>query len=208
VRIPPKKIVSSLTQLQKKESINQTLKKRPRNRPVLVFGYGSLLWKPIISFKGYEKAKLNGWSRKVCSWTVHARGTVKKPGLVFSLDKDKAGCCEGLVFELDEAFLEQDLETLWEQEMHSNLYKPQWLPVITQGGPCLAIAFTINQNHPLYAGDIPDDKAVDIISAANGVFGACADYFTKTTQSLRNLGLNDSRLEEIVRLIQQRTTKK
>jgi len=52
VRIPPKKIVSSLTQLQKKESINQTLKKRPRNRPVLVFGYGSLLWKPIISFKG------------------------------------------------------------------------------------------------------------------------------------------------------------
>ena len=64
------------------------------------------------------------------------------------------------------------------------------------------------ETNPLYAGDIPNDKAVDIISAANGVFGACADYFTKTTQSLRNLGLNDSRLEEIVRLIQQRTTKK
>jgi cation transport protein ChaC len=174
---------------------------------VRVFGYGSLLWKPIILFKGYEKAKLNGWSRKVCSWTVHARGTVKKPGLVFSLDKDKAGYCEGLVFELDEAFLEKDLETLWEQEMYSNLYKPQWLPVITQRGPCLAIAFTINQNHPLYAGDIPNDKAVDIISSATGVFGACADYFTKTTEVLRNLGLNDSRLEEIVRLIQQRTKK-
>ena len=164
-----------------------------------------MLWKPIILFKGYEKAKLNGWSRKVCSWTVHARGTVKKPGLVFSLDKDKAGYSEGLVFELDEAFLEKDLETLWEQEMYSNLYKPQWLPVITQRGPCLAIAFTINQNHPLYAGDIPNDKAVDIISAATGVFGACADYFTKTTEVLKNLGLNDSRLEEIVRLIQQRT---
>jgi cation transport protein ChaC len=208
VKIPPKKVVPPLTQLQRKESIRQTLEKRPQDRPVLVFGYGSLLWKPIISFRGYEKAKLNGWSRKVCSWTVHARGTIKKPGLVFGLDKDKTGYCEGLAFEVDAEFLKQDLETLWEQEMYSNLYKPQWLPVITQRGPCLAIAFTINQNHPLYAGDIPDDKAVDIISAANGVFGACADYFTKTTQSLRNLGLNDSRLEEIVRLIQQRTTKK
>ena len=196
-----------LTQLQRKESIRQTLEKRPQNKPVLIFGYGSLLWKPIISFKGYEKAKLHGWSRKVCSWTVHARGTIKNPGLVFGLDKDKTDYCEGLAFELEEAFLEKDLETLWEQEMHSNLYKPQWLPVITKRGPCLAIAFTINQNHPLYAGDIPNDKAVDIISAATGMFGACADYFTKTTEVLRNLGLNDSRLEEIVRLIQQRTKK-
>ena len=197
-----------MTQLQRKESIRQTLEKRPQNKPVVIFGYGSLLWKPIVLFKGYEKAKLNGWSRKVCSWTIHARGTVKKPGLVFSLDKDKAGYSEGLVFELDEAFLEKDLETLWEQEMYSNLYKPQWLPVITKRGPCLAVVFIINQNHPLYAGDIPNDKAVDIISAATGMFGACADYFTKTTEVLRNLGLNDSRLEEIVRLIQQRTTKK
>tara|TARA_B100001093_G_scaffold261064_1_gene249494 strand:- start:504 stop:1127 length:624 start_codon:yes stop_codon:yes gene_type:complete len=207
VKIPPKKVMPPLTQQQRKESISQTLEKRPQNKPVLIFGYGSLLWKPIISFKGYEKAKLHGWSRKVCSWTVHARGTIKNPGLVFGLDKDKTDYCEGLAFELEEAFLEKDLETLWEQEMHSNLYKPQWLPVITKRGPCLAIAFTINQNHPLYAGDIPNDKAVDIISAATGMFGACADYFTKTTEVLRNLGLNDSRLEEIVRLIQQRTKK-
>ena len=207
MKIPPKPITNPLTQSERKESISQTLAKRPRNSPILIFGYGSLLWKPIISFKGYEKAKLNGWSRKVCSWTVHARGTIKKPGLVFALDKDKTDYCEGLVFEFDAEFLKQGLETLWEQEMYSNLYKPQWLPVITQRGPCLAIAFTINQNHPLYAGDIPNDKAVDIISAATGVFGACADYFTKTTEVLRNLGLNDSRLEEIVRLIQQRTKK-
>ena len=207
MRIPPETIVPSLSQLQKKESINQILKQRPRDRPVFVFGYGSLLWKTIVLFKGYEKAKLNGWSRKVCSWTMHARGTVKKPGLIFSLDKDKVGYCEGLVFELDETCLEQDLETLWEQEMHSNLYKPQWLPVSTQRGPCLAITFTINQNHSLYAGDIPNDEAADIISAATGVFGACADYFTKTTEVLRNLGLNDNRLEEIVLLIQQRTKK-
>ncbi len=196
-----------LTQQQRKESISQTLEKRPQNKPVLIFGYGSLLWKPIISFKGYEKAKLHGWSRKVCSWTVHARGTIKNPGLVFGLDKDKTDYCEGLAFELEEAFLEKDLETLWEQEMHSNLYKPQWLPVITKRGPCLAIAFTINQNHPLYAGDIPNDKAAEIISTATGVFGACADYFIKTTEVLRNLDLNDSRLEEIVLLIQQRTKK-
>ena len=207
MKIPPKKVVPPLTQLQRKESIRQTLEKRPQNKPVLIFGYGSLLWRPIISFKGYEKAKLNGWSRKVCSWTVHARGTIKKPGLVFALDKDKTDYCEGLAFEFDADFLKQGLETLWEQEMYSNLYKPQWLPLITQRGPCLAIAFTINQNHPLYAGDIPNDKAVDIISSATGVFGACADYFTKTTEVLRNLGLNDSRLEEIVRLIQQRTKK-
>ena len=207
MRIPPETIVPSLSQLQKKESISQILKQRPRNRPVFVFGYGALLWKPIVLFKGYEKAKLNGWSRKVCSWTVYARGTVKKPGLVFSLDKDKAGYCEGLIFELDESFLEKDLEILWEQEMHSNLYRPRWLPVITKRGPCLAIAFTINQNHPLYAGDIPNDKAAEIISTATGVFGACADYFIKTTEVLRNLDLNDSRLEEIVLLIQQRTKK-
>jgi cation transport protein ChaC len=90
--------------------------------------------------------------------------------------------------------------------MYSNLYKPCWLPVVTQQGPCLAIAFTINQNHSLYAGDIPNDKAAKIISTACGVFGSCADYFTETTIALRNLGLDDSRLEEIILLIQQRNT--
>ena len=204
MKIPPKPITNPLTQLERKESISQTLAKRPRNSPILIFGYGSLLWKPVILFKGYRKAKLNGWSRKVCSWTLRARGTVKNPGLVFGLDKDRTGYCEGLVFECEEECLQQDLETLWKLEMYSNLYKPRWLPVVTQRGPCLAIAFTINQNHCLYAGDIPNDKAAEIISTAYGVFGSCADYFTETTKALRNLGLDDNRLEEIILLIRQR----
>jgi cation transport protein ChaC len=88
--------------------------------------------------------------------------------------------------------------------MHSNLYNPRWLPVFTQKEQYSVIAFVVNQNHPLYVNNIPDDEAVDIICAASGIFGPCADYFTDTTMALNKMGLKDKNIENLTKLIKER----
>ena len=202
-----KTTLPALTGVEQQRSLQQILDTKPKNSSIRVFGYGSLLWKPIISFRKYQKAILKGWSRQVCNWTIHARGTSSNPGLVFGLNKDTNGSCEGLVFEFYEKSLLPDLKNLWAQEMHSNLYHPRWLPIFTQKEQYSVIAFVVNQNHPLYVSNIPDDEAADIICAASGIFGPCADYFTDTTTALKKMGLKDKNIENLTKLIKARKSR-
>ena len=88
MKIHLKTTLPTSTALEQQRSLQQILDTKPKNSSIRVFGYGSLLWKPIISFRKSQKAILKGWSRQVCNWTVHARGTSSNPGLVFGLNKD------------------------------------------------------------------------------------------------------------------------
>lgn len=46
-------------------------------QPLWVFGYGSLLWRPGFLVRAALRARLNGWQRALCVWSVHHRG---RPG--------------------------------------------------------------------------------------------------------------------------------
>lgn len=82
MKIPPKPITNPLTQLERKESISQTLAKRPRNSPVLIFGYGSLLWKPVISFKRYRKPEIKVAVEGLFEVKVKSVNTIVQKGKV------------------------------------------------------------------------------------------------------------------------------
>ena len=41
----------------------------------LVFGYGSLMWNPGFRHDAFEPAMLEGWSRALCVYSEHYRGT-------------------------------------------------------------------------------------------------------------------------------------
>ncbi|MYB35542.1 MAG: gamma-glutamylcyclotransferase, partial [Gammaproteobacteria bacterium] len=50
-----------------------------------VFGYGSLMWKPGFRYLDCGPARLYGFSRRLCLWSIHYRGTPERPGLVVGL---------------------------------------------------------------------------------------------------------------------------
>ena len=45
-----------------------------------VFGYGSLIWNPEFPVAERHIARLQGWHRSFCMWSIHRRGTVADPG--------------------------------------------------------------------------------------------------------------------------------
>ena len=57
-------------------------------RPLWVFGYGSLIWNPGFVFADRQRATLSGWRRSFCMHSVQYRGTPEAPGLVLALDAE------------------------------------------------------------------------------------------------------------------------
>ena len=68
----------------------------PKDAPVWVFGYGSLMWRPGFPFADAHDAVLPGYSRSFCIYSFHHRGTRGAPGLVLGLDA--GGDCLGRIF--------------------------------------------------------------------------------------------------------------
>ena len=46
---------------------------------IWVFGYGSLIWDPGFACAEALVARLDGWHRSFCMWSVHYRGTAAAP---------------------------------------------------------------------------------------------------------------------------------
>ena len=61
-----------------------------------VFGYGSLMWRPGFAYEEAQHARLTGYRRCFCIYSVYHRGTPERPGMVLGLDR--GGACEGIAY--------------------------------------------------------------------------------------------------------------
>ena len=68
------------------------------DRPLWVFGYGSLMWNPEFPHTDRRMALLHSYHRRFCVYSHRYRGTPEKPGLVLGLDH--GGSCHGVAFEV------------------------------------------------------------------------------------------------------------
>ena len=104
-------------------------------------------------------------------WSVFARGTRNIP--VWDLREEKAGTsCEGIVFALPDATTRDDLIPLWEREMWTETYHPEW--VMDKGVWVSTRADLRRHRCRQYAGDLPVVKAAYIASIRK--YGTCYDY--------------------------------
>ena len=62
---------------------------------IWVFGYGSLIWNPLIDFEERRYGQLFGFHKRFCLWTRIGRGSPEAPGLVLALDN--GGSVKGCV---------------------------------------------------------------------------------------------------------------
>ena len=160
-----------------------------------VFGYGSLIWNPLIEFEERTCATLAGYHRRFCLWSKTGRGTADCPGLVLGLDS--GGTCCGVAYRLDPRKAAREFHLLWSREMVTNAYQAQWLPVRTGERTVHALAFVINDGHPNYAKDVPMETLVETISTACGQFGSSREYLVQTVEGLLAAGLDDEFLIEL-----------
>lgn len=177
-------------------SLAETLRARPDDGPVWLFGYGSLIWNPTIHYAESRFARVEGWHRSFCLCTPIGRGTPEKPGLVLALDE--GGICDGIAFRLEEAVLEEELSLIWRREMITGAYIPHWVPLKGADGAVYGhgIAFTVNRAASQYA-DLPEAEVVHRLATAAGALGSAADYLFQTRDGLQKLGIQDPLVEHL-----------
>ncbi len=183
---------------EKHQSLLETRAARPRDEPMWVFGFGSLMWNPCFDYDVKTAAVLKGYDRKFHIWTTRARGTPDNPGLGLCLE-DCSGACRGIAFRLVEDDVEAAWERLWEREMGSGIYRPVWVSLESEEhDQIVALTFVVNREHPHYAGPMPSDRMADIMAGAKGSYGLCRDYLAGTIDEMRKLNVADPELEELL----------
>ena len=83
-----------LSDADQEASVRGLLDLHTSGADVGLFGYGSLVWNPIVHFDERRVARLHGFHRSFCLWSHVNRGSRQKPGLVLGLDL--GGSCRGV----------------------------------------------------------------------------------------------------------------
>jgi len=156
-----------------------------------VFGYGSLMWRPGFDYVEQAPARLNGLHRALCVYSWVHRGTRERPGLVLGLDR--GGSCRGVAYRVAAENRESVLAYLSARELVTGVYREVWRTIRFAGRrrPVKALTYLADRDHVQYAGRLPRERLLRIVSAGAGHSGANRDYVINTAAHLKVLGLHD-----------------
>ncbi len=163
-----------------------------------VFGYGSLIWRPGFPFIESARASVHGYHRSLCIYSHVHRGTPERPGLVLGLDH--GGSCEGVAFRVAAGARAQTIAYLRERELVTSVYIEKTIELrFADGGGVEAIAYVVDRDHDQYAGRLPPDEMTRLVTEGVGINGDNPAYVRNTYEHLRQIGIHDPELAEVVR---------
>jgi cation transport protein ChaC len=167
--------------------------------PLWVFAYGSLIWKPDFSFDERLPARVHGYHRRLCLWSVINRGTPQCPGLVAGLDR--GGSCAGVVYRVPSAAVRMQFTQLWQREMAMNSYVPRLLECrLPDDRFVRAVAFVVRRDAVNYTGRLDERAILEVFARGScGRYGTSLDYLVNTICGLRANGIVDPHFERLAR---------
>ncbi|WP_425412284.1 gamma-glutamylcyclotransferase [Neptunicoccus sediminis] len=161
-----------------------------------VFGYGSLVWQPGFDFAEREIARMDGFSRSFCMWSIHHRGTEADPGLVLALDAAPGSCCDGVAFFVPPETAQQTIDYLRDRELVSAAYLEQVHPAKLRDGRVVdCVSYVVDRDHVQYCGGLSLERQAEVIAKAVGGRGPNTEYLVEVNRHLGELGLPDPDLE-------------
>ena len=184
-----------LSDADQEASLRTILAEHPPGADVWVFGYGSLVWNPLVHHEERRVARMHGFHRSFCLWSHVNRGSLNKPGLVLGLDT--GGSCRGVAFRIAHRHAVEELRLLWRREMVLGVYTPRWATVDAGNDALRAIAFFANREHANYAGKLPLETVIKTLVSARGQLGTPAEYLLETVRGLVEHGVRDPYLFEL-----------
>jgi cation transport protein ChaC len=164
---------------------------------VWIFAYGSLMWRPGFVFDEALPARLHGYHRALCIYSIVHRGTAERPGLVLGLDR--GGSCRGWAFRIEHAKEAEILAYLDERELVTDVYQRKRLPVVTARGRVPAWCYVVRQDHVQYAGKLEEQRLLELVQHGAGSSGRCCDYVVSTVSHLEQMGIADGPLHALAK---------
>lgn len=196
----PKELLWSAQRIE--NSLAQTMLSRPDSGDIWIFGYGSLIWNPLLEFDQQEIATLDGWHRKFCIRIIAGRASQETPGRMLALVA--GGSTQGVAYRLSAADLHEELRLVWIREMVAGSYCPTWSPVTFPDGRTVnAIVFVADPHQQQFQTDSSVSSIAPIISAASGLYGTNTEYVYKLASALSEKGLNDAYISTLAAQLKQ-----
>jgi Uncharacterized protein involved in cation transport len=149
---------------------------------MLVFAYGSLLWRPGFKPKASTPAVATGWRRSWCVESRVHRGTSEMPGIVLGLVE--GGRCSGVAYSVESSEKARVAEYLSAREMAEQGYRPEMIEVETPEGIRAALAYVSDPGHRINA---PAPTLFKRIMTCRGSSGTNVEYAARTFASIREL---------------------
>lgn len=164
-----------------------------------VFGYGSLMWNPGFQHAERRRARLWGYHRAPCVFSINWRGTPDLPGIVMGLAP--GGSCCGLAFRVAAADRAATLEYLDGRELITNVYRPISTTLrLDDARTVTALTYVARPDHPQFAGRTPLPELVPYVRQASGIAGPAIDYLANTVAHLDAMGIRKSKVHDLHRL--------
>lgn len=165
-------------------SLAKTLADAPRlDDEVWVFGYGSLIWNPMLCFDDRQWATLEGWRRSFSLGMVAGRGSPEQPGRMLAVEQGDS--IRGVALRMPGARLQDELRLLWRREMPTGAYAPTWAEArLDDGRRVQSIVFAADPSHPMYATDTTVATVAPLVAAASGPYGSNAEYVLRLDDEL------------------------
>jgi len=199
---PPPSAAKPLKPTELLASLRNALEPWTPGTPFWIFGYGSLMWNPSFSWDARHVSTIRGYHRSFRLWSRINRGTPERPGLVLTLEC--GGSCRGVVYRIAPDLVQEQMQLIWKREMMYGSYRPKWLSCSVGDESIRALTFTVNRECSGYTGPIPLEVMVEAIASAAGRYGPAHDYLFKTTETLKEHGIRDTRVEHLASLVRAR----
>ncbi|MDQ6433558.1 gamma-glutamylcyclotransferase [Mesorhizobium sp. LHD-90] len=170
-------------------------------RPLWIFAYGSLIWKPVFDPVEARRATAYGWHRSFCMDMRRWRGSSEQPGLMMAIMR--GGTCHGVAYRLPEESRRQVLhDMIWRETSYpEDLASIRWLEAESDQGKVRALSFWAGPKGSFILGRLPPQEAARRIARACGHIGSNAAYLYNTVLKLGEFGIRDRnlwRLQELV----------
>lgn len=170
-------------------------------RPLWLFAYGSLIWKPEVETVETMRATARGWHRSFSMELPRWRGTPEQPGQMMVIER--GGTCHGVALRLPDGDRQEQLFRMLyrEAEYEGDLDNARWLNVLTERGPITALAFWAGPTPGFPFLKLPPEETARRIARACGHLGSNAAYLYNTVRKLEEFGIHDRNLWHLQRLV-------
>ena len=175
--------------------------------PLMVFGYGSLMWNPGFDHEAAHTGRLRGYHRAYMMYSTRNRGCCDLPGMVLSLAP--GGECVGRAYTITPGREAEALEYLDKREGVGRAHRRVTVPIqfVEEPGqpwrPVLTYLPILTYSN--YIPQVPMARQAELVAKGAGSVGTSYDYLRQLMEELDRMRLPEPTLQ---RLFEEATAKR